>query len=104
MCIVAVAATVGEAIPRGYGELRDQPRRAAISVPLNIAEGACRASEAEGARHFAFARGSAMECAAVLDVVRVLGVWMTTDTGWHSICAQRAVAMHCAARSPSPTT
>ncbi len=70
---VAVAAMVGEAIPRGYGELRDQLRRAAISVPLNIAEGAGRASEADGARHFAIARGSAMECAAVIDVVRVVG-------------------------------
>jgi len=70
---VAVATAVGEAIPRGYGELREQLRRAAISVPLNIAEGAGRATDADGARHFAIARGSAMECAAVIDVVRVLG-------------------------------
>ena len=69
---VALTTAVGEAVPRGYGELREQLRRAAM-VALNIAEGAGRASEADGARHFAIARGSAMECAAVIDVVRVLG-------------------------------
>src|SRR4051794_28176748 len=58
----------------GHADLRDQLRRAAFSVPLNIAEGAGRASEADGARYFAIARGSAMECAAALDVVRALGV------------------------------
>ena len=61
-------------IPRGHGDLRDQLRRAAISVPLNIAEGSGRATEADASRHFAIARGSAMECAAVLDVTRVLGL------------------------------
>jgi four helix bundle protein len=46
-----------------------------LSVPLNIAEGAGRSSDADAdaARHYAIARGSAMECAAVLDVVRALG-------------------------------
>lgn len=70
---VAIAMEIGGSVPRGHAELRDQLRRAALSVPLNIAEGAGRTSEADGARHFAIARGSAMECAAVLDVVRALG-------------------------------
>src|SRR5687768_11603617 len=71
-----VALTVGiqAAIPRGHGDLREQLRRAAISLPWNIAEGSGRATEADASRHFATARGSAMECAAVLDVIRVLGV------------------------------
>ena len=71
---VALTVEVQAAIPRGHGDLRDQLRRAAISVPLNIAEGSGRASEADASRHFAIARGSAMECAAVLDVIRVLGM------------------------------
>ena len=71
---VAVTVGIQAAIPRGHGDLRDQLRRAAISVPLNIAEGSGRATEADASRHFAIARGSAMECAAVLDVIRVLGV------------------------------
>ncbi|MBX3273820.1 MAG: four helix bundle protein [Sandaracinaceae bacterium] len=58
--------------PRGYAHLADQPRRAATSSPLNIAEAAGRASDADAARHYAIARGSAMECAAVLDALKVL--------------------------------
>ena len=61
-----------EAMPRGYGGLSDQLRRAALSVPLNIAEGAGRISDADAARHYAIARGSAMECAAIVDALLVL--------------------------------
>ena len=69
---MAISVEIGTTIPRGHADLRDSLRRAALSVPLNVAEGAGRASEADGARHFAIARGSAMECAAVLDVVGAL--------------------------------
>ena len=37
---------------------------------LNTAEGAGRTGAADKARFFAMARGSAMECAAILDVLR----------------------------------
>jgi four helix bundle protein len=70
---VTIALESGGKVPRGHADLRDQLRRAALSVPLNVAEGAGRVSEADAARHFAIARGSAMECAAVLDVIRALG-------------------------------
>jgi four helix bundle protein len=59
-------------VPRGHGPLTDQLRRAALSVPLNIAEAAGRTSEADVARHYAIARGSAMECAAIVDALHVL--------------------------------
>ena len=71
---VAAAIAVSERIPRGYASLADQLRRAAMSIPLNIAEGVGKASKAEQARFHAVARGSAMECGAILDVVRVLRV------------------------------
>src|SRR6188472_4196537 len=71
---VTIALESGGKVPRGHADLRDQLRRAALSVPLNVAEGAGRVSEADAARHFAIARGSAMECAAVLDVIRALGL------------------------------
>jgi four helix bundle protein len=70
---VGLALELGAQLPRGQAELRDQLRRAAFSVPLNVAEGSGRASEADAARHFAIARGSAMECAAVLDVLLASG-------------------------------
>ena len=52
--------------------LADQLRRASLSIPLNIAEGAGKLTEADKARFYAIARGSAMESAAILDCCRVL--------------------------------
>ena len=69
---LALAAEITPNIPRGYANLADQLRRAATSSPLNIAEAAGRSSDADAARHYAIARGSAMECAAVLDALKVL--------------------------------
>ncbi len=61
-------------VPRGHRELRDQLTRASLSVPLNVAEGCGRRACGEKAHFYAIARGSAMECAAVVDVVRSLGL------------------------------
>ncbi len=61
-------------IPRGHRELRDQLTRASLSVPLNVAEGAGRRAPREKAHFYAIARGSAMECAAIVDVVRSLAL------------------------------
>jgi four helix bundle protein len=71
---LALAWQLGGALPRGQSALADQLRRAALSVPLNIAEGTGRVGEADVSRHRGIARGSAMECAAILDVVRVLSL------------------------------
>jgi len=54
---------------RGHGGLRDQLDRASVSIALNIAEGAGRFSPPDKARFYAIARGSATECAAIVDVV-----------------------------------
>ena len=61
-------------IPRGYVALLDQWRRATMSVPLNIAEAVGKTSDAERANRYAIARGEMMECGAILDVVRIIGV------------------------------
>lgn len=45
-----------------------QIRRAALSVHLNIAEGASRKSEVERKRYYEIARGSVIEIDAALDV------------------------------------
>lgn len=70
--LIAQAVPISESIPRGNAQLGDQLRRAAISIPLNIAEGIGKPGSADRARFHAIARGSAMECGAILDVVRVL--------------------------------
>jgi four helix bundle protein len=90
---LAIAVQLCATIPRGHAELRDQLRRAALSVPLNIAEGAGRTSDADAARHFAIARGSAMECAAVLDVIRALGVLQEQPYHQATDLLARVVAM-----------
>ena len=62
-----------EQLPRGNAALTDELRRAAVSVPLNIAEGNGR-SGGEKAQYMRIARGSAMECGAILDILRLLKV------------------------------
>ena len=71
---LALVVDLTDGIPRGHAALLDQLRRAASSVPFNIAEAAGRTGEADAARHFAIARGSAMECAVALDVGLLLKI------------------------------
>ena len=49
--------------------LTSQVRRAALSVHLNIAEGASRKSAIERKRYFEISRGSIVEIDAALDIV-----------------------------------
>ncbi|MBO9200352.1 MULTISPECIES: four helix bundle protein [Niastella] len=49
-----------------------QIRRAALSVPLNIAEGASRKSDAERKRFYEIARGSVIEIDAPIEVAAEL--------------------------------
>jgi len=68
-------AITGQLVPkRGYAELRDQLERASISIVLNIAEGCGRRSPADKGRFYSMARGSATECAAVIDLLRARGL------------------------------
>jgi four helix bundle protein len=50
---------------------KDQLDRASTSIPLNIAEGNGKFSARDRARFLEMARGSALECAACLDVLLV---------------------------------
>ena len=47
----------------------DQLDRAATSIPLNIAEGNAKHTAPDRCRYFDAGRGSALECAACLDVL-----------------------------------
>ena len=57
-----------------------QVRRAALSVHLNIAEGASRKSGAERKRYYEVARGSVIEIDAALDIANDLGYIKAIDT------------------------
>ena len=72
--LLAKVVCITADLPRGHGSIADQFRRAAQSIPLNIAEGCGRSGDSDAARHYAIARGSALECAAAVDVIRVLGI------------------------------
>jgi four helix bundle protein len=48
---------------------KDQLDRASTSIPLNIAEGNGKFSNADRSRFLEMARGSALECAGALDVL-----------------------------------
>ncbi len=55
-------------------DLKDQLRRAATSVVLNISEGAGRNSRNDKQRHYEIAKGSATECGAALEMLHCAGV------------------------------
>jgi len=71
---LALTAKFLNTMPKGNAGLADQLKRAALSIPLNIAESSGKTSTADRKRFCAIARGSAMECSAVLDACRVLGL------------------------------
>ena len=53
-------------MPRGFADVRDQARRAALSTVRHIAEGASRISPADKRARFAIARGEVAELVATL--------------------------------------
>ena len=71
---VAVIDELVEELPEGRGYIRDQLRRAANSIALNIAEGAGEFVPAEKARFYRMAKRSATECAGQILVCERLGL------------------------------
>jgi four helix bundle protein len=68
---IAFCAWVGELLNAisAKAAAKDQLDRASTSIPLNIAEGNGKFSTKDRARFLEIARGSALECAACLDVL-----------------------------------
>jgi four helix bundle protein len=64
-----------------------------FSIPLNIAEGSGKTAAADRARFHAIARGSALECAAILDVLLLLGAAASDDVEMGKALLSRVVAM-----------
>lgn len=69
---LALATKLTDSLPVS-NTLADQLRRASLSITLNIAEGAGKPNgSADAKRSYNIARGSAMECGAILDAFRVM--------------------------------
>lgn len=66
-------------LPRS--SIRDQLDRASTSIPLNIAEGNGKFTGPDRCRFFDIARGSALECAAALDVLNARSICDGAETG-----------------------
>ena len=68
---IAFCGWVGELLRQisAKAAAKDQLDRASTSIPLNIAEGNGKFSAKDRARFLEIARGSALECAAALDVL-----------------------------------
>jgi len=65
---VAWADSLLENLPRTLS-VSNQLDRSSTSIPLNIAEGNGKFTDADRCRFFDIARGSALECAAALDII-----------------------------------
>ena len=78
---IAFCGWVGEllATVSARAAVKDQLDRASTSIPLNVAEGNGKFSARDRARFLEIARGSALECAACLDVMVVRALVAAED-------------------------
>jgi len=78
---------------KGQRDAKDQLLRASQAIPLNIAEGNGKATEGERRRFFEIARGSALECGAVQDVLEVCGALLPAENADAKRLLDRIFAM-----------
>jgi four helix bundle protein len=90
---LVLADSIAGVLPRGRAYLGDQLRRAALSVPLNIAEGGGEFATADKARFYRMARRSGTECAAILHACEVLSITPREHTQAARATLDRIVAM-----------
>ena len=87
-----LASRLAAKVPKGHGDLASQLRRASLSIPLNIAEGSGRKGR-DAMRFYVIARGSALECAALLDGMVALEITGERELEEHNGLLDRIAAM-----------
>ena len=90
---LALASTVIDGLPKGNASLSDQLRRSALSIPLNIAEGAGKMSVRDQQRYFSIARGSAFEAYTILDACQIMKLTDTSSLATGQTLLTNIVAM-----------
>ena len=78
---------------KGHRNAKDQLLRASQAIPLNIAEGNGKATDGDRRRYFEIARGSALECGAIQDVLHVCGALGAEENARRKATLDRIVAM-----------
>ena len=78
---------------KGHRNAKDQLLRASQAIALNIAEGNGKATNGDRRRYFEIARGSALECAAIQDVLPVCEALSADDNMAQKARLDRIVAM-----------
>ena len=78
---------------KGHRNAKDQLLRASQAIPLNIAEGNGKATDGDRRRYFEIARGSALECGAIQDVLQVCEALGAEENARRKTTLDRIVAM-----------
>jgi len=89
---VGWAYTLCESL-KAHRNAKDQLLRASQSIPLNIAEGNGKGTKGDRRRYFEIARGSALECGAIQDVLEACGALSPEDNEQAKALLDRIVAM-----------
>ena len=85
---VTLSEKIMKSLPEGRSYITNQLQRAALSIPLNIAEGSGEYSKRDKARFYRFALRSATECASILDVL------LSTELGDVEVIEDGRVLLH----------
>ena len=92
LAFVARATEILERVPKSMA-VHNQLDRASTAIPLNIAEGTGKFTVPDRCRFYDTARGSALECAACLDVLIVKKVLKCEDIAEPKEVLIRVVSM-----------
>src|SRR5262245_46196979 len=90
---LVLADSIATSLPKGRAYIADHLRRASMSIPLNIAEGAGEFAPNDKARFYRIARCSGTECAAILHACEALKLVDPGPIEAARLVLERVVAM-----------